>query len=107
MIIYNVYTLYKRCTIYTYGLERISALTAKTKTEYVYDGRGSVAAEVSYNNSWYTLGGALSKKDISSKSYTPLANRSGSRSPALATMGSTTTPPPGKSISGQGSMNRR
>lgn len=47
-------------TYYTYGLERISAQTGKTRTEYVYDGRGSVAAEVSYNNAWYTLGGILS-----------------------------------------------
>ena len=40
-------------TSYTYGLERISAKTGSTRTEYVYDGRGSVAAEVSYNNAWY------------------------------------------------------
>ena len=37
-------------TNYTYGLERISAQTGKTRTEYVYDGRGSVATEASYNN---------------------------------------------------------
>ena len=47
-------------TNYTYGLERISAHTGKTRTEYVYDGRGSIAAEVSYNNARYTLGGILS-----------------------------------------------
>ena len=40
-------------TSYTYGLERISAISGSTRTEYVYDGRGSVAAEVSYNNAWY------------------------------------------------------
>ena len=49
-------------TSYTYGLERISAKTGSTRTEYVYDGRGSVAAEVSYNDAWYTFGGGLEKK---------------------------------------------
>ncbi len=49
-------------TSYTYGLERISAITGSTRTEYVYDGRGSVAAEVSYNNAWYGTGdGSLSR----------------------------------------------
>lgn len=42
-----------KTTNFTYGLERISANTSSTRTEYVYDGRGSVAAEVSYNNAWY------------------------------------------------------
>ncbi|MBQ7697498.1 MAG: RHS repeat-associated core domain-containing protein, partial [Paludibacteraceae bacterium] len=58
-------------TTYTYGLERISAITGKTRTEYVYDGRGSVAAEVTYNNAWYTFGGGLAKKETVSKSYSP------------------------------------
>ncbi|MBQ6396563.1 MAG: hypothetical protein IJI06_00270 [Oscillospiraceae bacterium] len=42
-----------KTTNFTYGLERISANTSSTRTEYVYDERGSVAAEVSYNNAWY------------------------------------------------------
>ena len=58
-------------TNYTYGLERISAKTGSTRTEYVYDGRGSVAAEVSYNNAWYTFGGGLARKNVVSKSYSP------------------------------------
>ena len=64
-------------TNYTYGLERISAQTGKTRTEYIYDGRGSVAAEVSYNNAWYTFGGAFSKKDVTTKSYTPFGEQIG------------------------------
>ena len=64
-------------TNYTYGLERISAQTGKTRTEYIYDGRGSVAAEVSYNNAWYTLGGILSSTDVISKSYTPFGEQIG------------------------------
>ena len=64
-------------TNYTYGLERISAQTGKTRTEYIYDGRGSVAAEVSYNNAWYTLGGILSSKEAISKSYTPFGEQIG------------------------------
>ena len=64
-------------TNYTYGLERISAQTGNRKTEYIYDGRGSVAAEVSYNNAWYTFGGAFSKKDVISKSYTPFGEQIG------------------------------
>ena len=58
-------------TSYTYGLERISAITGNTRTEYVYDGRGSVAAEVSYNTAWYTFGGGLARKNVVSKSYSP------------------------------------
>ena len=64
-------------TSYTYGLERISAITDKTRTEYVYDGRGSVAAEVSYNDSWYSFGGALAKKDVTTKSCTPFGEQIG------------------------------
>ena len=64
-------------TNYTYGLERISAQTGKTRTEYVYDGRGSVAAEVTYNNAWYTFGGGLAKKDVTTKSYTPFGEQIG------------------------------
>ena len=67
-------------TYYTYGLERISAQTGKTRTEYVYDGRGSVTAEVSYNNAWYTLGGILSSKEVISKSYTPFGEQIGEAS---------------------------
>ena len=44
---------------------------ASRKTEYLYDGRGSVALEYSYNNSWYTLGGALSPGETVSRRYTP------------------------------------
>ena len=58
-------------TSYTHGLERISAQTGNTRTEYVYDGRGSVAAEVSYNDAWYTFGGGLARKNVVSKSYSP------------------------------------
>ena len=60
-----------KSTNYTYGLERISAISGSTRTEYVYDGRGSVAAEVSYNNAWYTFGGGLARKNVVSKSYSP------------------------------------
>ncbi len=58
-------------TNYTYGLERISAISGSTRTEYVYDGRGSVAAELSYNDAWYTFGGGLARKNVTAKSYTP------------------------------------
>ena len=37
----------------------------------MYDGRGSVAAEVSYNTAWYTFGGGLARKNVVSKSYSP------------------------------------
>ena len=57
-------------------MERISSYSSssawdKIKTQYVYDGRGSVAQELSNNNSWYTFGGALSKTTRTSYSYTP------------------------------------
>ena len=67
----------KKTTNYTYGLERISALTGSNRAEYIYDARGSVAAEVSYNNAWYTFGGTLGWKNISSKSYTPFGEQIG------------------------------
>ncbi len=67
----------KKTTDYTYGLERISAQTGSNRTEYIYDARGSVAAEVSYNNAWYTFGGTLGWKNISSKSYTPFGEQIG------------------------------
>ena len=66
-----------KTTNYTYGLERISALSGSTRTEYVYDGRGSVAAEVSYNNAWYTFGGGLARKNVTAKSYTPFGEQIG------------------------------
>ena len=60
---------------YDYGLERLAAHSAdfwaSRRTEYLYDGRGSVALEYSYNNSWYTLGGALSPGETVSRRYTP------------------------------------
>lgn len=62
---------------FAYGLKRISALSGKTRTEYIYDGRGNVAAEVSYNNVWYTLGSILSGKEAISKSYTPFGEHIG------------------------------
>ena len=62
-------------TAYDYGVERLSAYSgsawSKQKTEYVYDGRGSVAQTLTYNDSWYTFGGALAKKTVESYSYTP------------------------------------
>ena len=69
----------KNTTDYTYGLERISSLTGSTRTEYIYDVRGSVAAEVSYNNAWYTFGGTLGWKNISSKSYIPFGEQIGEK----------------------------
>ncbi len=66
-----------KSTNYTYGLERISAISGSTRTEYVYDGRGSVAAEVSYNNAWYTFGGGLARKNVTAKSYTPFGEQIG------------------------------
>ena len=67
----------KKTTDFTYGLERISAQTGSNRTEYVYDGRGIVAAEVSYNNAWYTFGGRLAWKHVTSKSYTPFGEQIG------------------------------
>ncbi len=62
-------------TAYEYGVERISAYTKDSlstqKTDYVYDGRGSVAQTLTYNSSWYTFGGFLSSKGVNSYTYTP------------------------------------
>ncbi len=62
-------------TAYEYGVERISAYTKQPlstqKTDYIYDGRGSVAQELTYNSSWYTFGGVLSNKGVNSYTYTP------------------------------------
>jgi len=63
-------------TAHDYGVERLSSYSSSSawntiKTQYVYDGRGSVVQELSNNNSWYTFGGALSRTAKSSYSYTP------------------------------------
>jgi len=62
-------------TAYEYGVERISASEkigwSTLKTDYVYDGRGSVAQELTYNSSWYTFGGFLSNKGVNRYTYTP------------------------------------
>ena len=62
-------------TAYEYGVERISAYEnigwSTLKTDYVYDGRGSVAQELTYNSSWYTFGGFLSNKGLNSYTYAP------------------------------------
>ena len=59
-------------TDYTYGLERISASTGKARTEYVYDGRGSVIGEV-------TKTGLLSKAKVTTKAYTPFGEQIGEK----------------------------
>ena len=62
-------------TAYEYGVEGIAAYTKHSlstqKTDFVYDGRGSVAQTLTYNGSWSTCGGALAKKTVESFSYTP------------------------------------
>jgi len=66
---------------YDYGIERISAITSdfwyNVKTAYVYDGRGSVAQEVSNDISWYTIQTPLSPVFNISKSYTPFGEMLG------------------------------
>ena len=52
-------------TAYTYGAERLAAHTGNTKTQYVYDGRGSVAQEIG--------------NGILSKSYTPFGEQLNSK----------------------------
>ena len=70
-------------TAYDYGIERISAVTSdfwyNIKTAYVYDGRGSVAQEVSYDISWYTINTLFAPSCISSKSYTPFGEQVGDK----------------------------
>lgn len=55
---------------YTYGLERISASTGNARTEYVYDGRGSVIGEV-------TKAGLLRRAKVTTKAYTPFGEQIG------------------------------
>ena len=59
-------------TDYTYGLERISASTKNSRTEYVYDGRGSVIGEV-------TKAGLLSIAKVTTKAYTPFGEQIGEK----------------------------
>ena len=60
-------------TRFVYGLERVSAISGNTRTEYVYDARGSVAAEISYSTAWYSLAG----KSVTSRSYSPFGEQLG------------------------------
>ena len=70
-------------TAYDYGIERISAIKSdfwyNIKTAYVYDGRGSVAQEVSYDISWYTIQTPFSPIFNISKSYTPFGEQLGEK----------------------------
>ena len=59
-------------TDYTYGLERISASSGRARTEYVYDGRGSVIGEV-------TKSGLLSSAKVTIKNYTPFGEQIGEK----------------------------
>jgi len=54
-------------TAYTYGLERLSAHSSTLKTQYTYDGRGSVAQTVA-------------NKTVQSIAYTPFGEQFGSKS---------------------------
>ena len=62
-------------TSYDYGIERISANFKNGlydyKTAYVYDGRGSVALEATYNAAWAVLGSWLMSVTTLGKSYSP------------------------------------
>jgi len=68
---------------YDYGIERISAITSdfwyNIKTAYVYDDRGSVAQEVSYDISWYTIQTPFSPSYVTSNSYTPFGEQRGDK----------------------------
>ncbi|MEG0472577.1 MAG: RHS repeat-associated core domain-containing protein [Solibacillus sp.] len=69
-----------KTTFYEYGAERIAAYEkewlAERKTEYVYDGRGSVAQEVSYNNAWYNyLLPMTQDTQVKSHRYTPFGTQ--------------------------------
>lgn len=59
-------------TAYAYGLERIAAYTADSKTSYVYDGRGSVAQTVTAPVAGESVTSALPKINVQvqSISYT-------------------------------------
>ena len=56
-------------TSFVYGLERVSAISAKNRTEYVHDGRGSVAAELIYNGTSLT--------ETITKTYSPFGEQFG------------------------------
>ena len=69
-----------RTVTYEYGLERLSMYAqeglAERKTEYVYDGRGSVAQEISYNNAWYNyLLPFTQDTQMESHRYTPFGEQ--------------------------------
>ena len=69
-----------RTISYEYGLERLSMYAqeglAERKTEYVYDGRGSVAQEVSYDNVWYNyLLPFTQDTQVESHRYTPFGEQ--------------------------------
>ena len=69
-----------RTVSYEYGLERLSMYAqeglAERKTQYVYDGRGSVAQEVSYNNAWYNyLLPFTQDTQVESRRYTPFGEQ--------------------------------
>ena len=66
-------------TAYAYGLERIAAYTADSKTSYVYDGRGSVAQTVTAPVAGESVTSALPKINVQvqSISYTAYGEQMG------------------------------
>ena len=56
-------------TSFVYGLERISAISGNTRTEYLHDGRGSVAVELHYSGKDLAA--------VTSKSYSPFGEQLG------------------------------
>ena len=68
-------------TAYAYGLERIAAYTASSKTSYVYDGRGSVAQAVTAPIAGEAVSSALPDigVQVQSFSYTAFGEQMGTR----------------------------
>ena len=68
-------------TAYAYGLERIAAYTASSKTSYVYDGRGAVAQAVTAPIAGEAVSSALPDigVQVQSFSYTAFGEQMGTR----------------------------
>ncbi|MBR2923716.1 MAG: hypothetical protein IKC28_01690 [Clostridia bacterium] len=64
-------------TAYAYGLERIAAYDANNTTQYIYDGRGSVAQTISAPVAGASISAALPQVEVQSYAYTAFGEQMG------------------------------
>ena len=71
-------------TAYAYGVERIAAYDTNATTQYIYDGRGSVAQTISAPAAGTSVSAALPQVEVQSYTYTAFGEQMGSKTSGFA-----------------------